>query len=163
METNKKFRLKRMAKSLMKIGYSCLIFFVFSLTLLIIFHRDWTSTIKYVIVVSMFISFFGSAIIVMFSGVYLQELSMYKRNIQIYRSRMFAHNVIEYLKAGQVQSAITEYTKCKFFPDKYLDEYIHGMLVMTCYNSDNVNLHLKGMEQIGIIQDGFNPQKIIIL
>ena len=166
MESNEKFKLKRTYKSLVRIGYSCLLFFALSFVALIIyvtnFNPVWDTFTRSMIVTPIIISGLVSAFLLMFSGQYLHELYQYRKNIQTYRSRKFANNVINYIQSGEIQLAIDEYRKCKWFPDKFLDDYLYGMVITACFQSNDAKLHQIGVDRIDKLQETFNYQKVIL-
>jgi hypothetical protein len=91
-----------------------------------------------------------------------QELLTYRKDIQIYRSRKFALKTIEYLQEGKLQQAINEYIKCNWYPEKSLDDYVYGMIIMTCYHSEDENLRKQGINRINKLKERFDPKTIIL-
>ena len=102
-----------------------------------------------------------SGLLFIIAGGYQHQLLTYKRNIHVYRVRNFAWNTIQYLESGELQLAIDEYVKCNWYPEKSLDDYVYGMLIMACYHSKDEELREKGIKKINNLKDKFNPDKII--
>jgi hypothetical protein len=166
MEANKKFRLKRLTRLLTQIGYGCLIFFaVFLITTIILRSYsdvDWNKPINFIIIfIGLMGSLMASGILFIIAGGFQHQLLTYKRDIHVYRARNFAWNTIQYLESGELQLAIDEYVKCDWFPEKSLDDYLYGMLIMASYYSEDEKLNKVGAVRINNLKDRFNPDKII--
>ena len=165
MDAKKKFKLKRQYKTLMWVGYTCvLLFFIFLVTTLIIRKHsdaDWSRPVIMIpLMVTWFLPLFGGMICLMYTGFSRQQLLTYRRDIQVYRARKFAMKTVQHLQDGELQLAINEYTKCDWYPEKSLDDYVYGMLIMACQLSKDEHLHIKGQARIKGIKDRFDPAKI---
>jgi hypothetical protein len=163
MEAKKKFKLKRQTKLLMQIGYACLIFFaVFLITTIIVriySDGDWTKlSIIIPILTGLLGSLMTSGILLIVAGWCQNELLTYKRNIQVYRARKFALNTLQHLQNNELQLAINEYIKCEWYPEKSLDDYVYGMLIMACYHSGDEKLRKQGINRINKIREQFDPK-----
>lgn len=165
MEAQKKFRLKRQYKTLMWVGYiSVLLFFVIMIAIIVIkTHSDaqWNVPgLMISLVIIWLLPLFTGMFCLMLTGHYQYQLTSYMKNIQIYRARRFATKTIEHLQFGELQEAINEYTKCNWYPEKSLDDYVYGMLIQACYLSNDNELKEKGIKRINNLKDRFNPDKI---
>jgi len=166
MKASKKFKLKRQYKTLIWVEYMCvLFFFIFLITTLIVRKHsdaDWNKPIIMIpLLVAWFLPLFTGVICVTFAQFSRQELLRYKKNIQTYRARWFAIKAIEHLQDGKLQEAIDEYTKCNWYPEKSLDDYVYGMLVMAYYYSKDEGKHKIGIQRVNKLKERFDPNKIV--
>ena len=164
MEANKKFKLKRKCKTLMRLAYFCLAFFFIFLTTAIIIRQhstaDWNNFRTLLILISGIIGpIFIGPLLLIFAGVYQQELYTYLRDIKIYRSRVSASKIIEFLKIGETEKAIEEF-RGNVYPEKKLDDYLYGLIIMSCFDSKDDKLHNKGIQKIQDIKKTFDPEVI---
>lgn len=164
MEAEKKFRLKRRYKTLIRIAYACLIFFAISLVTIIIFRAQIDSTDHQLVVIPIMVILFsvlmGAGILLIVAGGYQNELLAYMRDIRIYRTRKTLMRVIQHLQDDEPKLAIREYLKRNSYPEKDLDNYVYGMIIMTCYNSKNKKLCKQGINRIFDIKKRYEPDKI---
>jgi len=164
MESNKKFKLRRKTKILLRLAYSCLafalVFFIITIVMRNYGNADWnTPSIKILMTLSYFLPFLLSMLSTIFALTPLHELNAYRGAIKNYRARKFATQTIEYLLLSETQLAVDEYLKSSWYPD-VLDNYLYGMLIMACYNSNDQKLHVQGVKRIDIIKETFNTNKI---
>lgn len=165
MEAKKKFRLKRLYKTTTRLGWSCLIFFVLFLVGTLIIRSntegEWSTTIAVLIAIGLLGSLMTAMVMTFISAGYQRELLQYKYNIKAYRARKFAAKTMEYLQEGETRKAINEYIKCKNYPEKSLDDYVYGMLIITCYLSKDEDL-MKGAVKFVELKERFDPNKIVL-
>ena len=165
MEATRKRQLKKRYKTLMWLGYLCVAFFALFLTTIIIVRShstgDWTAPwIVIFLMTGLLLPLFAGLVFGMYASLARNELLKYKRNIQVYRARWFAIEAIEYLQDGEIQQAIDEYIKCNWYPEKTLDDYTYGMLIMACHLSKEDKHHKQGLHRINEMKDRFDPAKV---
>lgn len=167
MEATRKRQLKRRSKTLMWLAYGCVAFFILFLTTTLIIRShstgDWTAPIIMIpILAGLILPLFLGMSLGMYSGLCRSELLRYKRDIQTYRARWFAIRAIEHLQDGEVQQAVNEYIKCNWYPDKSLDDYVYGMIIMACHLSKDEKLHKQGLHRINEVKKRFDPAKVTL-
>jgi uncharacterized membrane protein YoaT (DUF817 family) len=165
MEATKKRQLKKRYKTLIWLGYLSVLFFALFLTTIITIRNhstgDWSAPIIMIpILVGLLLPLFAGLMFTSYSSFTRSELQRYKFSIQTYRARMFAMRTIEHLQEGELQQAVNEYIKCNWYPDKRLDDYVYGMLIMACQLSKDEKLHKQGLHRINEVKERFDPAKV---
>lgn len=165
MEATRKRQLKKRYKTMIWLGYMCVAFFALFLTTIIIIRNhstgDWTAPwIVILLMTGLLLPLFAGLIFGMYASLARNELFRYKRNIQVYRARKFAVKTIEHLQSGEIQQAIDEYLKSNSYPEKSLDDYVYGMLIMACHLSKEEKLHKQGLMRINKMKDKYDSSKV---
>lgn len=102
---------------------------------------------------------FSGMVMTMIAGNIQRELLQYKFNIKCYRTRNFAVTIINLLQRNKLKEAIDLY-KANKFPEKSLDDYLYGMIIMACYTSTDEKIAEIGIRKITKLKEDFNPSKL---
>ena len=163
METKRKFKLKRRYKRLIWSAYLSILAFVLYIAFIGTIIRTYPNMgdgINIALMCGIGIILLAGLMFTFYASLTRHELQMYMNDIKIYRARKNAMRVIEYLQEGKIQQAINEYLKANNYPEKALDDYLYGMLIMACEMSDNEKQHTLGTGRINALKKRFSPDKI---